>query len=272
MTYLLSIAAHAKLYSITPHKKLGQNFIFDTNLCDKIVRAAPILQGRHVLEVGPGPAGLTRSILATNPSRLTVIEKDTRCLALLEDIRTGYPNLEIIEGDALKIDISSIDAAELIIISNLPYNIGTELVFRWLAHADMIESMTLMLQKEVVERICAKHNTKAYGKLSVMCQIMANVHKVFDVSPKAFYPPPKVDSSIVTITPFVQLLDQDIVEKVREITHFAFTGRRKMLRSSLKFIPASVFVELGIDIEARAENVSPQEYIKLAEQMLKLEA
>ncbi|MES2214604.1 MAG: 16S rRNA (adenine(1518)-N(6)/adenine(1519)-N(6))-dimethyltransferase RsmA [Pseudomonadota bacterium] len=269
---LPSIAAHAKLHDITPQKKLGQNFIFDSSLCDKIVRSVPgIIEGRHVLEVGPGPAGLTRSILGAKPSKLTVIERDNRCLALLSDIKAAYPNFEIIEGDALKINLLSLgllEGSKIIIISNLPYNIGTELVFRWLEHAEVVESMTLMLQKEVVERICAKHNTKAYGKLSVMCQIMANTKKEFDVSPKAFYPPPKVHSSIVTIKPLAHLPPKEVIEKVREITHFAFIGRRKMLRSSLKFIPESVFAELGIDTEVRAENVSPDEYLKLAKALL----
>ena len=186
---LPSIAAHAKLHDITPQKRLGQNFIFDSTLCDKIVRSVPhSIEGRHVLEVGPGPAGLTRSILAAKPSKLTVIEKDDRCIALLEDIKKIYLNLEITCGDALKITLPSLSASKVTIISNLPYNIGTELVFRWLEHSEMVDSMTLMLQKEVVERICAKHNSKAYGKLSVMCQIMADVRKEFDVSPAAFYP------------------------------------------------------------------------------------
>jgi 16S rRNA (adenine1518-N6/adenine1519-N6)-dimethyltransferase len=265
---LPSIAAHAKIHGITPQKKLGQNFIFDASLCDKIVRAAPSLKKHHVLEIGPGPGGLTRSILETQPLKLTVIEKDPRCLALLEDIKALYPNLEVIQGDALRINLESLEALKLIIISNLPYNIGTELLFRWLDYADLVESMTLMLQKEVVERICAKHGSKIYGKLSVMCQVMADVRKEFDVSPKAFYPEPKVHSSIVTIKPKALLPSKAIIEKVREITHFAFIGRRKMLRSSLKFIPESVFTDLGIDTQSRAENVSPDEYLKLAEAMI----
>jgi len=272
MNDIPSIAAHAKLHDITPQKRLGQNFIFDASLCDKIVRAAPSVTDRYVLEVGPGPAGLTRSILACHPAKLTVIEKDRRCLALLGDIKLLYQQLEIIDGDALKIGLPAVTTPKLIIISNLPYNIGTELVFRWLEHAELIESMTLMLQKEVVERICAKHSSKAYGKLSVMCQIMADVNKEFDVSPQAFYPPPKVHSCIVTIKPLAKLLDKIVIEKVREITHSAFTARRKMLRSSLKFVPESVFIKLGINIEARAENVSPAEYVRLAEQMIELEA
>lgn len=268
MSDIPSIAAHAKLHDIAPQKRLGQNFIFDASLCERIVRSAPKIEGKHVIEIGPGPAGLTRAILASNPSKLTVIEKDKRCIALLQDIQKVYPNLTIIEGDALEIPISQITNTKTIIISNLPYNIGTELVFRWLEDAKLIESMTLMLQKEVVERICAKHSTKAYGKLSVMCQIMAHVHKEFDVSPKAFYPPPKVHSSIVNIKPLEQLLSPNIIEKIREITHFAFTARRKMIRGSLKFIPEQIFTDLGIEMTTRAENISPDLYSAIAKKII----
>lgn len=269
MTDLPSIAAHAKLHNISPQKRLGQNFIFDSSLCEKIVRAAPTkLDGKYVIEIGPGPAGLTRAILASNPKKLIVIEKDKRCIGLLRDIQQIYSNLTIIEGDALEIPISQITNDKVMIISNLPYNIGTELVFRWLENANLIESMTLMLQKEVVERICAKHSTKAYGKLSVMCQVMANVNKEFDVSPKAFYPPPKIYSSIVNIVPFHNLLNKNIIDKVREITHFAFTARRKMLRSSLKFIPEHVFKDLGIETTVRSENISPILYTKIAKKLV----
>ncbi len=182
---LPTIAAHAKMHNIVQQKKLGQNFIFDSSLCDKIALSVQGgVEGRHVLEIGPGPGGLTRSILALNPAKLTVIEKDSRCISLLQDIQKIYPNLEIISDDALKVDISNITDGRITIISNLPYNVGTVLLFQWLEHLERIESMTLMLQKEVVERICAKPSTKAYGKLSVMCQICADVRKEFDVSPK----------------------------------------------------------------------------------------
>lgn len=262
---LPSIAAHAKSHGITPQKKLGQNFIFDASLCDKIVRTISSIKGRTVLEVGPGPGGLTRAILAAEPAKLIVIEKDPRCLELLQDIQKSYPNLEIIQGDALKIKLPDIiEEGKLHIISNLPYNIGTELVFRWLEYPEAIESMTLMLQKEVVDRICSKHASKSYGKLSVMCQTVTHTKKEFDVSPAAFYPPPKVHSAIVTLIPKEPYLDKKIVEKVRAITHDAFTARRKMLRTSLKSVPDEVFATLGIAQTARAEDLSPEDYLNIA--------
>ncbi len=261
MEGLPSIAAHARAHGISPQKKLGQNFIFDLSLCDKIVRSIPSINGKHILEIGPGPGGLTRAILAQSPSKLTVIEKDPRCLELLKDIQKLYPNLEIISGDALKVKLSDITKEKICIIANLPYNIGTELVFRWLDSPELVESMTLMLQKEVVDRICAKHDSKAYGKLSVMCQLLTEARKEFDVSPAAFYPPPKVHSAIVTMIPKEPYMDKNLIEKVRGVAHLAFTGRRKMLRSSLKGIDLS---GLNIDETARAEDLSPEDYLRIA--------
>lgn len=262
---LPSIAAHAKYHGITPQKKLGQNFIFDASLCDKIVRTIPSLKGKTVLEIGPGPGGLTRAILAAEPSKLIVVEKDSRCLELLHDIQKSYPNLEVIQGDALKIKLPDITGeGKLHIISNLPYNIGTELVFRWLEYPELIESMTLMLQREVVDRICSKHASNDYGRLSVMCQIVAHTKKEFDVSPAAFYPPPKVHSAIVTLLPKEPYLDKALIEKVRIVTHDAFTARRKMLRTSLKAVPDEIFTKLGIVRTARAEDLSPDNYLSIA--------
>ncbi len=264
---LPSIAAHARAHGISPQKKLGQNFIFDTSLCDKIVRTISSIEGKEVLEVGPGPGGLTRSILSQNPKKLTVIEKDPRCLDLLLDLQKYYPNLEVISDDALKIKLPDLTSSKLFIISNLPYNIGTELVFRWLEYPQLIESMTLMLQREVVDRIVAKVSTKAYGKLSIMCQVLAEVKKEFDVSPQAFYPPPKVHSAIVNITPKASV-DPDMVKKLRELTHTAFMFRRKMLKKALSIVPEGIFEELGINPQARPEEIDPETYVALALRLL----
>lgn len=264
---LPSIAAHARDHGISPQKKLGQNFIFDTSLCDKIVRTIPSITDKVVLEVGPGPGGLTRSILSQSPKRLVVIEKDPRCLDLLLDLQKYYPNLEIISADALKIKLSDITSSKLCIISNLPYNIGTELVFRWLEYPGLIESMTLMLQKEVVDRICAKVSTKAYGKLSIMCQVLAWVKKEFDVSPQAFYPPPKVHSAIVNIFP-KKGLDPNMVEKLRTLAHTAFMFRRKMVKKALSIVPEGVFEEIGIDPQVRPEDLAIETYVALAERLI----
>lgn len=274
MTLVLpSIALHAKSHGITPQKRLGQNFIFDSSLCDKILRSAlPSANGKDILEIGPGPGGLTRAILSQNPRRLIVIEKDPRCLELLLDLQKYYPNLEIISGDALEIDLKDLAIKKaidkIVIISNLPYNVGTELLFKWLEYPEIVESMTLMLQREVVDRICANHSTKAYGKLSVICQLLADVNKEFDVSPKAFYPPPKVHSSIINIRPKNILHDKILIEKVRKITHTAFMFRRKMLKKALSEIPEQIFLDLNIDNNDRPENLSPEQYLSLAKELL----
>jgi 16S rRNA (adenine1518-N6/adenine1519-N6)-dimethyltransferase len=228
------------------------------------------VDGRYVLEIGPGTAGLTRSILAASPKKLTVIEKDKRCINLLREIRDVYSNLCIVEGDALNLSIAQLipeDGSKLIIIANLPYNIGTELVFRWFQDIDLIESMTLMLQKEVVMRMRASHSNKDYGRLSVMCQILCEVNREFDVSPSAFYPPPNVHSSIVSLKPRANLPDKEIVRVVSELARLAFGARRKMIRSSLKDI-VSVLDELKIDTSKRAENLSCDDYIMIAQRLL----
>lgn len=264
---LPSISKHASAHQITALKKHGQNFIFDSSLCDKIVRASGLQENEYVLEIGPGPAGLTRSILQNKPKILTVIETDKRCLPLLNEIKEYYPNLNIIKGDALEINLSSLRVDKVTVISNLPYHIGTELLIRWLKQGKMINSMTLMLQKEVVDRICASHSTKVYGRLSVICQLLATPKKCFDVSPAAFYPAPKVYSSIVKLTPLENLLSIDLINKIELITKLAFTARRKMIKSSLKNLSLNLdelFIKLRINGNHRAENLTPQDYLSLA--------
>lgn len=265
---LLSIAKHAALHRITAVKRYGQNFIFDSSLCDKIVRASGLQEEQFVLEIGPGTAGLTRSILAKKPKSLTVIEMDSRCIPLLQDIKTYYPNLHIIQGDALKIKISDLDAPEKMhIIANLPYHIGTELVIRWLKQVELVYGMTLMLQREVVNRICARPGTKEYGRLSVICQLIAKVEKCFDVSPMAFYPPPKIYSSVVKFTPEADILSPSLIQKVELITRLAFSSRRKMIKSSLKKLSPNIMELLDfikISANVRAENLTPCNYLSLA--------
>jgi len=262
---LPSIAQHAKSHGIIPDKKLGQNFLFDLSLCDKIAKTSGNIKNETVLEVGPGPAGLTRAILACSPKKLIAIEKDSRCIALLEEIKEHFPQLEIMEADALKVKLSSLGTEKITIVANLPYNVGTELLFSWLDEIKYVESITIMLQKEVVDRICANPSSKAYGKLSIMCQLICDVEKEFDVSPAAFFPPPKVTSSIVRIVPKQTRPTEQIIETVRKITSLAFNQRRKMLRSSLKtMISEDILQECGIDPQDRAENLSVDDYVKLA--------
>ncbi|WP_425361493.1 16S rRNA (adenine(1518)-N(6)/adenine(1519)-N(6))-dimethyltransferase RsmA [Candidatus Tisiphia endosymbiont of Ceraclea dissimilis] len=268
MSALPSIAKHASKHGIAPIKKYGQNFIFDSSLCDKIVRVSGLQENDLVLEIGPGTAGLTRAILACNPKSLTVIETDVRCIPLLMEIIELSPNLHIIHSDATKFDLSALSTNKITIISNLPYQIGTELIIKWLKKLPLISSMTLMLQKEVVDRICGKVGTKSYGRLSIICQLLCSVEKCFDVNPQAFYPAPKVNSAIVKLVPYNNnALTAELIEKVELITRLAFGKRRKMIKSSLKTLTSCIedlLAELKIDNSSRSENLSPQDYLSLA--------
>ncbi|MGI4775404.1 MAG: 16S rRNA (adenine(1518)-N(6)/adenine(1519)-N(6))-dimethyltransferase RsmA [Janthinobacterium lividum] len=264
---LLSIAKEASRYGIIPLKKYSQNFIFDSTLCDKIVRASQVSNGDHIFEVGPGTAGLTRSILSSSSNLLTVVETDSRCIPLLNDLKNYFPNLNILNSDALSFDITSLDSNSVNIISNLPYQIGTELVIRWLKKANLIRSMTLMLQKEVVDRMRAEVSSKAYGRLSVICQLICEVEKCFDVSPEAFYPAPKVHSAVVRLVPKSNLIDEKTLDSVASVTKLAFGQRRKMLKSSLEHLKPNIeniLMKLDIAITDRAENLSPLDYLNIA--------
>jgi 16S rRNA (adenine1518-N6/adenine1519-N6)-dimethyltransferase len=268
LSALPSIAKHASKHGIAPIKKYGQNFIFDSSLCDKIVRVSGLQENDLVLEIGPGTAGLTRAILACNPKSLTVIETDVRCIPLLMEIRELSPNLHIIHSDATKFDLSALSTNKITIISNLPYQIGTELIIKWLKKLPLISSMTLMLQKEVVDRICGKVGTKSYGRLSIICQLLCSVEKCFDVNPQAFYPAPKVNSAIVKLVPYNNnVLTAELIGKVELITRLAFGKRRKMIKSSLRTLTSCIedlLAELKIDNSSRSENLSPQDYLSLA--------
>lgn len=268
---LPSIAKLASKHGITPLKKFGQNFIFDESLCDKIVHHSSINQDSCVLEIGPGPAGLTRSILKSEPKKFTVIETDSRCIPLLEELQESYPFLEIKYEDALKVDLGDISSeAKLDIVSNLPYNIGSQLLINWISQIQHVHSMTLMLQKEVVDRIISKHNNKSYGRLSVICQVNCNVYKCFDVSPKVFYPEPKIWSSIVRLTPKTYQPSEKVLYQLEKITRLAFSGRRKMIKSSLKTLVniENILQNLNINPQHRAENLSPEDYLNIARNLI----
>ncbi|MFK7973836.1 MAG: 16S rRNA (adenine(1518)-N(6)/adenine(1519)-N(6))-dimethyltransferase RsmA [Rickettsiaceae bacterium] len=265
---LLSIARLAKKHGIEPIKKYGQNFIFDETLCDKIVEHSGVNNASNILEIGPGPAGLTRSLLKINPHSLCVIETDARCLPLLEEIKQSYSVLDIRYADALKILLPQVNEEKIDIVANLPYNIGNQLLINWLYQLENVQSMTLMLQREVVDRIVSNHGNKIYGRLSVLCQILCDVTKCFDVSPQAFYPKPKIWSSVLHLKPKLILPSVDIRTKLEQITQHAFSGRRKMIKSSMKqIIPniQDVLKHLSIDDQLRAENLSPQDYLKIAQ-------
>lgn len=255
-------------YNLGAKKSLGQNFLLDLNLTDKIARSAGDMSDTTIFEVGPGPGGLTRALLDTDATKVIAIEKDTRCIEALEDV-IAYADgrLEIIEGDALEIDLISLAPAPRAIIANLPYNIATPLLINWLKHIDEFKSLTLMFQKEVAERIVAKPRTKAYGRLSIIAQYLADVRISFDVPRSAFTPPPKVTSSIIHLTPREER-DKDIkIDVLEKITAAAFGQRRKMLRRSLKSISPdieTILEDLDIAPTARAEELSIDDFVKLA--------
>lgn len=257
-------------HGLAAKKSLGQNFLFDFNLTRKIARAALPFNGRTIVEVGPGPGGLTRALLAEGAEHVIAIERDARAMAALAEVQAHYPGrLEVIEGDAMKTDWQNLVRGPARIVANLPYNVGTPLLTNWLtegAWPPWYESLTLMFQKEVAERIVARHGTESYGRLSVLCQWRSSAHKLFDVNRSAFTPPPKVTSSIVQIVPGVPLHDCR-VEDLEKVTAAAFGQRRKMLRSSLKTIfaePEKTLATLGIDPTRRAEELSVADFQRLA--------
>lgn len=249
-------------------KKFGQNFLLDLNLTDKIVRSAGDLTGVTVFEVGPGPGGLTRSILGASPKKVIAIEFDPRAVKALESLqKAADEKLEIIQGDALEVDLKALSSSPRAIIANLPYNVATPLLINWLSqiHQDhqAYQGMTLMFQKEVAQRITAKSGDKSYGRLAVLSQWLCDANLVFDVPASAFTPPPKVTSSIVFFTPKKLEGDEPDFKTVEQITASAFGQRRKMIRSSLKNY-IEFFEEVGLDETMRAENMSVEQIIELA--------
>jgi 16S rRNA (adenine1518-N6/adenine1519-N6)-dimethyltransferase len=255
-------------HGLMARKALGQNFLLDLNLTSKVARAAGRLEGVTVIEVGPGPGGLTRALLLNGAARVVAIERDERCLPALAEIAAHYPGrLEIVAGDALKTDLAQFAAGETKIVANLPYNIGTELLVRWLTVADwppFWSSLTLMFQKEVAERIVAEPRDEAYGRLGVLAGWRSQARIAFDVPPQAFTPAPKVISSVVHIEPRPEPLAAD-VRVLGRVTEAAFGQRRKMLRQSLKSLGGeALLAKAGIDPTRRAETLSVAEFVALS--------
>ncbi|MCB1384397.1 MAG: 16S rRNA (adenine(1518)-N(6)/adenine(1519)-N(6))-dimethyltransferase RsmA [Nitratireductor sp.] len=255
-------------HELMAKKALGQNFLLDLNLTSRIARQAGPLDGHDVVEVGPGPGGLTRAILAAGARRVIAIERDRRCLPALAEIAARYPGrLEVIEGDALATDAAHRIERPARIIANLPYNVATPLLAGWLLAEPWPAwfcSMTLMFQKEVAQRICAQPGSKDYGRLSILSQWRCEPHIAFDVGPKAFTPPPKVTSSVVVLEPRQAPLACRSGDLER-VTQAAFGQRRKMLRQSLKPLGGAPLLEkAGIDPERRAETLDVAEFVALA--------
>jgi 16S rRNA (adenine1518-N6/adenine1519-N6)-dimethyltransferase len=262
-------------HGLDARKALGQNFLLDLNLTQKIARSAGPLEGVTVFEVGPGPGGLTRAILSLGARKVIAIERDSRAIPALAEVSDHYPGrLEVMEGDALKVDFAALaaekaDGGPVKIIANLPYNVGTQLLLDWLLPKDgrwppFWESLTLMFQKEVGLRIVADEEDDHYGRLGVLAGWRTEARMVFDVPPQAFTPPPKVTSTVVHLTPREHPLPCDVA-RLERVTQAAFGQRRKMLRQSLKPLGGETLLnKAGIDPARRAETLSVPEFVSLA--------
>jgi 16S rRNA (adenine1518-N6/adenine1519-N6)-dimethyltransferase len=263
-------------YDLRARKSLGQNFLLDLNLTAKIARQAGDLTACDILEIGPGPGGLTRGLLAEGARRVLAIEKDARCIAPLSDIAQAYPErLTVIEGDALEVDPLEHLTAPIRVVANLPYNVGTELLVRWLtpkAWPPFWQSLTLMFQREVAERIVARPGSKAYGRLAILSQWRSEARIVVQLPPEAFTPPPKVSSSVVHLTALPQPRYEADAAILSRVVAAGFNQRRKMLRASLKGQAPDIedrLIAAGIKPTERAEQVDLEAFCALAREIAK---
>ena len=263
-------------HGLSARKSLGQNFLLDLNLTARIARVAGDLSGSDILEVGPGPGGLTRGLLAEGARRVLAVEKDPRCLPALAEISAAYPGqLEVIEGDALDVDALAHLTPPIRIAANLPYNVGTELLVRWLTPKEwppVWSSMTLMFQKEVAERIVAAPGSKAYGRLALLAQWRADAHIALHLPPEAFTPPPKVSSAVVHLTALPKARFEADAAVLNRVVAAGFNQRRKMLRASLKGVSTDIedrLISAGIKPTDRAEQIPLEGFCALAREIAK---
>ena len=261
-------------HSLNAKKSLGQNFLLDLNLTAKIARLAGDLEGYDILEVGPGPGGLTRGLLASGARRVVALEKDPRCIPALNEIAEVYPGqLDIFNADALNFDIRSHLTVPIRIVANLPYNVGTELLIRWLTPKDwppFWNTLTLMFQKEVAERIIATPGSKSYGRLAILAQWKSNPKIMMELPPEAFTPPPKVHSAVVHFDALPEPRFPAPAGLLTSTVAMAFNQRRKMLRSSLKSASPNIeniLREAGLEPTARAEEISLEGFCALARRL-----
>lgn len=273
MEFKLSLKDVVEQKGLLAKKSLGQNFLLNQNIPDKIIRLSIEKQGLKdfsdatVFEVGPGPGGLTRAILSNMPNRLTVVEMDDRCIQIMNELKEETStNMQIINDDALKVDFSQFDGANKQVVSNLPYNISVPLLIGWLKNMKHYKGLTLMFQKEVAQRIMAPIKTKDYGRISVLAQLSSKVEKLFDINPECFVPAPKIWSTVLLFQPLENAPDEKVLEKVELITEKAFGQRRKMIRQSLKSVQGieKACQDTGIDLTMRAEEITPMQYYKMA--------
>lgn len=261
-------------HGLSARKSLGQNFLLDLNLTAKIARQAGDLSGSDVLEIGPGPGGLTRGLLASGARKVLAVEKDHRCIPALEEIALAYPGrLQIIEGDALEINPLAYLTPPIRIAANLPYNVGTELLVRWLTPPDwppFWQSLTLMFQREVAERIVAKPGSKAYGRLAVLAQWRSDARIVMSLPPEAFTPAPKVSSAVVQLTALPQPRYPADPAVLSRVVATAFNQRRKMLRAALKGLAPDIedrLLAAGLKPTDRAEQIPLESFCALAREL-----
>ena len=255
-------------FDLGARKSLGQHFLLDLNLCRRIARTAGDWAGDWgdvtVIEIGPGPGGLTRALLESGARKVLAVEKDSRCVAALRELSAAYPGrLEVIEADALGTDVQALTSPPRRVVANLPYNIATPLLLGWLRRITDFDGLTLMFQKEVTGRLVAQPGGKAYGRLSVITQWLAEVRHEFNVSKQAFTPRPKVASSVVSVIPRPAPLALADWQALETVTAAAFGQRRKMLRSSLKPLGLDLGA-LGIEPTVRAEDLSVEEFCAIA--------
>lgn len=263
-------------HGLAARKSLGQNFLLDLNLTAKIARQAGDLTGCDILEIGPGPGGLTRGLLAEGARHVLAIEKDARCLPALSEIAAAYPGrLSVLEGDALKIDPTAHLAAPIRVAANLPYNVGTELLVRWLTPPDwppFWQSLTLMFQREVAERIVAQPGSKAYGRLAILAQWRATPRIVMSLPPEAFTPPPKISSAVVHLDALPGPRFEADAATLSRVVAAGFNQRRKMLRASLKGVAPQIedrLIAAGLKPTDRAEQIPLEGFCALAREIAK---
>ncbi len=253
-------------FGLDARKSLGQHFLLDANLIARIARQAGDLDGRHVVEVGPGPGGLTRALLDTAAESVTAVEIDARAVVAIEALQAVVgPRLRIIAGDAVAMDLSAVVPAPRQVIANLPYNVGSPLLVGWLRQAAAWERLTLMFQQEVAERICAAPDSDGYGRLGVLAQWTCKAEFRLRVPPEAFTPPPKVWSAVVVLTPHAEQPSDSLFRAMERLTAAAFGQRRKMLRGSLKSLGGeALLAKVGIEGSRRAETLTVAEFDALA--------
>jgi 16S rRNA (adenine1518-N6/adenine1519-N6)-dimethyltransferase len=253
--------------TLAPRKSLGQHFLHDPSILSRIVQVARIEPGMHVVEVGPGPGGLTRALLQSEAASVTAVEIDRRALDVLGPLREAHPQrLRLIQADATRIDCAALVPAPRTVVANLPYNVATPLLIGWLRAAAPWQRLTLMFQQEVADRIVAEPGSAAYGRLSVLAQFRCEVCALMRLPPGAFLPPPKVWSAVVGLVPRTADPEAELVRGLERVTAAAFGQRRKMLRGSLRGLGGeALLARAGIDAARRAETLKVAEFVRLAE-------